>query len=75
MGGSLGAVETSEGQRELWFWLFPPYYWHFDARAVEQTEASFFNKPLHEQPYGLRLRCLKGSWHAGQYEYFANHHC
>ena len=31
-----------------WSWLFPPYYWHFDARAVEPTEAIFF--------YGARLR-------------------
>jgi CRP-like cAMP-binding protein len=31
-----------------WSWLFPPYYWHFDARAVELTEAIFF--------YGTQLR-------------------
>ena len=31
-----------------WSWLFPPYYWHFDARAVEPTTAIFF--------YGTRLR-------------------
>ncbi|MFN7141025.1 MAG: Crp/Fnr family transcriptional regulator [Limisphaerales bacterium] len=31
-----------------WSWLFPPYYWHFDARAVEPTKAIFF--------YGTRLR-------------------
>ena len=31
-----------------WTWLFPPYYWHFDARAVEPTLAIFF--------YGTRLR-------------------
>ncbi len=31
-----------------WSWLLPPYYWHFDARAVEPTEAIFF--------YGTRLR-------------------
>ena len=31
-----------------WSWLFPPYYWHFDARAVEPTMAIFF--------YGTRLR-------------------
>ena len=31
-----------------WSWLFPPYYWHFDARAVEATDAIFF--------YGTRLR-------------------
>jgi len=31
-----------------WSWLFPPYYWHFDARALEATSAIFF--------YGTRLR-------------------
>jgi CRP/FNR family transcriptional regulator, cyclic AMP receptor protein len=31
-----------------WSWLFAPYYWHFDARALEPTQAIFF--------YGTRLR-------------------
>jgi CRP/FNR family transcriptional regulator, cyclic AMP receptor protein len=31
-----------------WSWLFPPYVWHFDARATEPTKAIFF--------YGTRLR-------------------
>ncbi len=31
-----------------WSWLFPPYYWHLDARAIEPTSAVFF--------YGTRLR-------------------
>jgi len=31
-----------------WSWLFPPYYWHFDARVLEPTSAIFF--------YGTRLR-------------------
>src|SRR6185369_2369959 len=31
-----------------WSWLFPPYYWHFDARALEPSSAIFF--------YGTRLR-------------------
>ncbi len=31
-----------------WSWLFPPYYWHFDARALAPTEAIFF--------YGTWLR-------------------
>jgi len=26
-----------------WSWLFPPYCWHFDARAIEPTTAIFFN--------------------------------
>jgi CRP/FNR family transcriptional regulator, cyclic AMP receptor protein len=31
-----------------WSWLFPPYVWHFDARASEPTTALFF--------YGTILR-------------------
>jgi CRP/FNR family cyclic AMP-dependent transcriptional regulator len=31
-----------------WSWLFPPYHWHFDARALEPTTAIFI--------YGTRLR-------------------
>lgn len=31
-----------------WSWLFPPYYWHFDAIARETTQTIFF--------YGSRLR-------------------
>ena len=31
-----------------WSWLFPPYYWHFNARAVSPVKAIFF--------YGTRLR-------------------
>jgi CRP/FNR family transcriptional regulator, cyclic AMP receptor protein len=33
-----------------WSWLFPPYYWHFDARAVTPVKAIFF--------YATRLREL-----------------
>lgn len=33
-----------------WSWLFPPYYWHFNARAVEPTTAVFFyGTPLREE--------------------------
>ena len=31
-----------------WSWLFPPYYWHCDARVVEPATAIFL--------YGTRLR-------------------
>ena len=31
-----------------WSWLFPPYYWHFDARATAATKVIFF--------YGTWLR-------------------
>jgi CRP/FNR family cyclic AMP-dependent transcriptional regulator len=39
---------VGEGEVLGWSWLFPPYYWHFSARAVEPTNAVFF--------YGTRLR-------------------
>lgn len=42
-------VQTIHGGDVLgWSWLFPPYYTHFAARAIEPTEAMFF--------YGTRLR-------------------
>jgi CRP/FNR family cyclic AMP-dependent transcriptional regulator len=45
-------IQTLAGGEVLgWSWLFPPYYWHFDARAVELTEAVF----LHGTP--LRDEC------------------
>ena len=31
-----------------WSWLFPPFYWRFDARATQRTKAIFF--------YGTWLR-------------------
>lgn len=52
---SKGGGETSAFVQYLnggdvlgWSWLFPPYYWHFGARAIEPTSAIFF--------YGTRLR-------------------
>lgn len=38
------------GARDLlgWSWIFPPYIWHFTARAIEPTAAIFF--------YGTILR-------------------
>jgi CRP/FNR family cyclic AMP-dependent transcriptional regulator len=42
-------IQTISGGDVLgWSWLFPPYYWHFDARAIEPTTAIFI--------YGTRLR-------------------
>jgi CRP/FNR family transcriptional regulator, cyclic AMP receptor protein len=32
-----------------WSWLFPPYVWHFNARALEPTDAVFiYAAPLRE---------------------------
>jgi len=30
---------VGEGDILGWSWLVPPYYWHFDAKAVELTRA------------------------------------
>ena len=47
--GKLVLVETiGVGDALGWSWLFPPYCWHFGARALEDTTAIFF--------YGTRLR-------------------
>lgn len=40
--------EIGAGDLLGWSWLFPPYVWHFSARAVESTNAIFF--------YGTVLR-------------------
>src|ERR1700691_3262524 len=45
-----------------WSWLFPPYYWHFNAIADEQTQAIFF--------YGSRLRQECDRDHDFGYELF-----
>jgi CRP/FNR family transcriptional regulator, cyclic AMP receptor protein len=51
-GGGFGepvVIETiGAGDLLGWSWMFPPYVWHFTARAAEPTEAIFF--------YGTILR-------------------
>ena len=37
--GSIILQTLKEGDVLGWSWLFPPYKWHFDARAVELTRA------------------------------------
>jgi CRP/FNR family cyclic AMP-dependent transcriptional regulator len=40
--------EVGAGDLLGWSWIFPPYMWHFDARAIEPTTAIFL--------YGTMLR-------------------
>jgi CRP/FNR family transcriptional regulator, cyclic AMP receptor protein len=40
--------EVGGGDLLGWSWIFPPYVWHFDARAIEPTTAIFM--------YGTILR-------------------
>jgi CRP/FNR family cyclic AMP-dependent transcriptional regulator len=56
-------VDTIEAGDLLgWSWMFPPYAWHFTARAVTPTEAIFFQGKL------LREYCEKN--HSLGYELF-----
>jgi CRP/FNR family transcriptional regulator, cyclic AMP receptor protein len=45
-----------------WSWIFPPYVWHFTARAVEPTDGIFF--------YGTILREYCERDHSLGYELF-----
>jgi len=47
-GRSTRVQELHAGEPLGWSWLFPPYYWHYDAHALTRTTAIFF--------YGTRLR-------------------
>ena len=47
-GEPLAIERVGAGQFIGWSWLFPPYHWHFSARALEATKAVFF--------YGTWLR-------------------
>jgi CRP-like cAMP-binding protein len=59
--GKVVLVETiGPGDALGWSWLFPPYYWHFGARALDRTEAIFF--------YGTRLRASCDGDHDFGYE-------
>ena len=56
-------VETiGAGDLLGWSWMFPPYVWHFTARAAEPTEAIFF--------YGTILREYCERDHSLGYELF-----
>lgn len=37
--GPMQIQTLSDGDILGWSWLFPPYRWHFDARAIELTRA------------------------------------
>ena len=50
----------SNGEALGWSWLYEPYQWHFDARAIDDTTAIFF--------YGSRLRELCEADHDLGYE-------
>jgi CRP-like cAMP-binding protein len=54
--------KVGAGELLGWSWMFPPYVWHFTARAVEPTNAIFF--------YGTILREYCERDHSLGYELF-----
>jgi CRP/FNR family cyclic AMP-dependent transcriptional regulator len=40
-GEAVRIDEVGAGDLLGWSWIFPPYVWHFDARAIEPTTAIF----------------------------------
>ena len=59
-GGTVHVQTLGRGDALGWSWMFPPYYWRFNARAVTPTKAIFF--------YGTRLRELCEENHDFGYE-------
>jgi CRP/FNR family cyclic AMP-dependent transcriptional regulator len=47
--GPITTDVVSAGEPLGWSWLFPPYLWHFDARATEATTALCFSGVLLRQ--------------------------
>lgn len=41
--GNLTIQTLGEGEVLGWAWLFPPYHWHYDARALDLTRALAFD--------------------------------
>jgi CRP/FNR family cyclic AMP-dependent transcriptional regulator len=41
--GPIATDLVHAGEPLGWSWLFPPYRWHFDARAIESTSTIFFD--------------------------------
>jgi len=62
LGEAVRIEEIGDGDLLGWSWLFPPYAWHFSARALEHTTAIFF--------YGTVLREYSEKNHSLGFELF-----
>ena len=62
LGEPVKIEEIGDGDLLGWSWLFPPYAWHFTARALENTTAIFF--------YGTVLREYSEKDHSLGFELF-----
>ena len=49
--GPIATDTVHAGEPLGWSWLFPPYRWHFDARAMEPTTTIFFHGDMLRQHY------------------------
>jgi len=61
--GALTVETIDEGDVIGWSWLFPPYRWHFDARALDVVRAVAFDgaclrgKFNDDHTFGFELLC------------------
>jgi CRP/FNR family cyclic AMP-dependent transcriptional regulator len=62
LGEPIKIEEIGDGDLLGWSWLFPPYTWHFTARALEHATAIFF--------YGTVLRDYCEKDHSLGFELF-----
>jgi CRP/FNR family transcriptional regulator, cyclic AMP receptor protein len=62
LGEPVKIEEIGDGDLLGWSWLFPPYAWHFTARALEHSTAIFF--------YGTVLRDYCEKDHSLGFELF-----
>ena len=47
--GAISTDSVSAGEPLGWSWLFPPYLWHYDARAIKPTTAFFLDGAILHQ--------------------------
>ncbi|MEO6072429.1 MAG: cyclic nucleotide-binding domain-containing protein [Burkholderiales bacterium] len=61
--GLVQIAVLKEGDPLGWSWLFPPHMWHFHARALKRTTATFFDakilRELCEQDHDLGYELTK----------------
>jgi CRP/FNR family cyclic AMP-dependent transcriptional regulator len=61
--GAIMIETVDEGDVVGWSWLFPPYRWHYDARALDVVRAVAFDgaclrgKCNDDQTFGYQLLC------------------
>jgi len=53
--GPIATDVVSAGEPLGWSWLFPPYRWHFNARAIEPVTVIFFDGDILRRHYNEDL--------------------